>query len=94
MTKGERYLFYIYLDKTGRLAATTDIFPYLSTESDYKIGDTVEGIVYGFQTNNTAMLCVDNKYDAIILNNEYFTELKIGEKLENIRVKKYMKTEN
>ncbi|MFQ9563622.1 MAG: S1-like domain-containing RNA-binding protein, partial [Faecalibacillus intestinalis] len=38
MTKGERYLFYIYLDKTGRLAATTDIFPYLSTESDYKIG--------------------------------------------------------
>ena len=86
MTKGERYLFYIYLDKTGRLAATTDIFPYLSTESDYKIGDTVEGIVYGFQTNNTAMLCVDNKYDAIILNNEYFTELKIGEKLENLRV--------
>ena len=86
MTKGERYLFYIYLDKTGRLAATTDIFPYLSTESDYKIGDTVEGIVYGFQTNNTAMLWVDNKYDAIILNNEYFTELKIGEKLENLRV--------
>ena len=32
------------------------------------------------------MLCVDNKYDAIILNNEYFTELKIGEKLENLRV--------
>lgn len=86
MTKGQRYLFYIYLDKTGRLAATTDIFPYLSTESDYKIGDTVEGIVYGFQTNNTAMLCVDNKFDAIILNNEYFTELNIGDKLENLRV--------
>ncbi|MGM9535319.1 MAG: S1 RNA-binding domain-containing protein [Intestinibacter sp.] len=86
MTKGQRYLFYIYLDKTGRLAATTDIFPYLSTKHDYKVGDTVEGIVYGFQTNNTAMVCVDNKYDAVILNNEYFTELKIGDKLENLRV--------
>ena len=86
MTKGERYLFYIYLDKTGRLAATTDIFPYLSTEHEYKIGDTVDGIVYGFQTNQSAMVCVENKYDAVILNNEYFTELKIGEKLENLRV--------
>ncbi len=86
MTKGERYLFYIYLDKTGRLAATTDIFPYLSTEHEYKIGDTVNGIVYGFQTNNSAMVCVENKYDAVILNNEYFTELKIGDKLENLRV--------
>lgn len=86
MTKGERYLFYIYLDKTGRLAATTDIFPYLSTQHEYKIGDTVNGIVYGFQTNNSAMVCVENKYDAVILNNEYFTELKIGDKLENLRV--------
>ena len=32
------------------------------------------------------MVCVDNKYDAIILNNEYFTELNIGDKLENLRV--------
>lgn len=86
MTKGQRYLFYIYLDKTGRLAATTDIFPYLSTQHEYKIGDTVNGIVYGFQTNNSAMVCVENKYDAVILNNEYFTELKIGDKLENLRV--------
>lgn len=86
MTKGERYLFYIYLDKTGRLAATTDIFPYLSTNHEYKIGDTVNGIVYGFQTNNSAMVCVENKYDAVILNNEYFTELKIGDKLENLRI--------
>ena len=29
LEKGNRYLFYIYLDKTGRLAATTDIDQYL-----------------------------------------------------------------
>ena len=86
MTKGNRYLFYIYEDKTGRLAATTDIFPYLSVEHPYKVGDVVNGIVYGFQTNNSATVCVDNKYDGVILNNEYFTELNIGDKLENLKV--------
>ncbi len=86
MTKGNRYLFYIYEDKSGRLAATTDIFPYLSVDAPYKIGDSVDGIVYGFQTNNSACICVENKYDAVILNNEYFTELNIGDKLENLKV--------
>ena len=86
MTKGNRYLFYIYVEKSGRLAATTDIFPYLSVEHSYKIGDVVDGIVYGFQTNKSATVCVDNKYDAVILNNEYFTELNIGDKLENLKV--------
>ena len=86
MTKGNKYLFYIYEDKTGRLAATTDIFPYLSVEAPYKVGDSVDGIVYDFQTNNSACVCVDNKYDAVILNNEYFTQLNIGDKLEGLKV--------
>ena len=81
LEKGHRYLFYIYLDKTGRLAATTDIDQYLTTDHNYNIGDSVEGIVYGFQTNNSAMVCVDNKYAGVILHNEYFTELNIGDKL-------------
>ena len=42
MTKGNRYLFYIYVDKSGRLAATTDIFPYLSVEHSYNVGDRVD----------------------------------------------------
>lgn len=86
LEKGHRYLFYIYLDKTGRLAATTDIDQYLTTDHNYNIGDSVEGIVYGFQTNNSAMVCVDNKYAGVILHNEYFTELNIGDKLENLKV--------
>ena len=50
-------------------------------EHSYNVGDSVDGIVYGFQTNNSATICVDNKYDGVILNNEYFTELNIGDKL-------------
>ncbi len=85
LEKGNRYLFYIYLDKTGRLAATTDIDQYLTTDHEYNVGDSVTGVVYGFQTNNSAMVCVDNKYAGVILHNEYFEDLKIGDEL-NLKV--------
>lgn len=83
------YLFYIYLDKTGRIAATTNIERYLSTESTYKVGDNVKSTVYGFQTNNSAMVAVDNLYNGVILRNEYFTELNHGEILDLTVIKIY-----
>jgi predicted RNA-binding protein (virulence factor B family) len=82
---GNKYLFYIYLDKSDRIAATTRIEEYLTTDSNYSVGDTVTGVVYGFQTNQSAMICVDNKYEGVILHNEYFTNLKVGDKL-NLKV--------
>lgn len=86
---GQKYLFYIYLDKSGRLAATTNIDLHLSTDHEYNVGDNVNGIVYGFQTNNSAMICVDNKYAGVILHNEYFTELNIGDELNLNVIKLY-----
>lgn len=85
LKKGNKYLFYIYLDKTERIAATTRIEGYLSTNSEYKVGDSVSGVVYGFQTNDSAMVCIDNKFEGVILHNEYFTKLNIGDKL-NLKV--------
>lgn len=85
---GSEYLFYIYVDKTGRLAATTHIDKYLENSRFYRIGDEVSGICYGFQTNGSAMVAVDNKYRGIILKNEYFTHIKPGEKL-TLRIKKF-----
>ena len=82
---GNKYLFYIYLDKSDRIAATTRIEEHLTTDSNYSVGDTVTGVVYGFQTNQSAMVCVDNKYEGVILHNEYFTNLKVGDKL-NLKV--------
>lgn len=92
---GNSYLFYIYLDKTGRIAATADIDRYLNIidledeteKSKYRIGDEVLGTVYGFQTNRSAMIAVDNTYKGVILNNEYFSELKEGNELK-LRIKK------
>lgn len=86
---GQKYLFYIYLDKSERIAATTNIDLHLTTDHEYNVSDSVKGIVYGFQTNNSAMVCVDNKYAGVILHNEYFTELNIGDELNLNVIKIY-----
>lgn len=87
LEKDKSYLFYIYLDKTGRIAATTYIEKHLENSTEYKVGDMVNGTVYGFQTNNSAMVAVDNRYRGVILHNEYFTKLNYGDVLE-LRVNK------
>ena len=86
----EKYPFYVYVDKSERLAATTDIDMYLETESDLKIGDKCNGYVYGFQTNKTALVCIEPNISGIILRDEYYKTLKEGDYLKDLRViKKY-----
>lgn len=85
---GRKYLFYIYLDKTGRLAATTFIDRYLYDTDSYDIDDEVEGTVYGIQTNGTVMIAIDDIYRAVILRNENYNSITPGDRLK-VRVKKY-----
>jgi len=85
---GSSYLFYIYLDKTGRIAASTRVDSHLQTTDKYKENDDITGTVYGFQTNGSVMVAVDNLYKAVILTKEYFTRIKPGEVLD-LRVRKY-----
>lgn len=85
---GKKYLFYIYLDKTGRIAATTFIDKYLYDTDLYNIDDEVEGTVYGIQTNGTVMIAIDDIYRAVILKNENYMSIIPGERL-SVRVKKY-----
>jgi len=85
---GRKYLFYIYLDKTGRLAATTFIDQYLYETDSYNIDDEVEGTVYGIQTNGTLMIAVDDIYRAVILKNENYASVTPGDRLK-VRVQKY-----
>ncbi len=85
---GRKYLFYIYLDKTGRLAATTFIDRYLHDTNSFNIDDEVEGTVYGFQTNGSIMIAIEDTYRAVILRNEYYTNVMPGDRLK-VRVKKY-----
>jgi uncharacterized protein len=84
---GKSYLFYIYVDKTGRLAATTFIDRYLLPSENYNIGDEVLATAYGYQTNGSVMMAVENKYIGVILRNEYFSPIVPGEKV-SVRIKK------
>lgn len=86
---GKSYLFYVYLDKTDRIAATTDVDRYLDIAEQYSVGDHVKGTVYGFQTNNSAHIAIDNLYKGVILSSEYFTDLEPGAVLDLTVIKVY-----
>lgn len=84
---GKKYLFYAYLDKTGRLAATTDVDDYLDQGEDFKVDDIVKAISYGKGTSTTIKVAIDGKYRGIILGNEHIETIYPGEELE-ARVKR------
>ncbi len=88
---GSKYLFYIYLDKTDRLAATTDVEDYILIANEegkeYKVGDEVVGQVYGKTEGGTVHIAIDSKYRGLILPNEYYTEIYPGTEMK-LRVKR------
>ena len=88
LEEDKKYLFYLYVDKTGRLAATTYIDKYLVNSEEIKVGDEVTGVAYGIQTNGSVMVAISNTYRGVILKNEYYTSIKPGDEL-NLRVKKH-----
>lgn len=87
LEEGKKYLLYLYLDKTGRLAATTDVDKYLEEMEDINLMDEVEGTVYGYQTNGSLRVAINNKYRGVVLKNEYFTNIIPGDIIKG-KVKK------
>lgn len=83
LTPEKEYLFFVYEDKTGRLAASTEVGRYLEAapEGAYEIGQTVNGIVYDKQTNGTLEVAIDDQYLGIVLRNEYFFEAQPGDRI-------------
>lgn len=84
---GCKYMFYAYLDKTGRLAATTFVDDYIIDVAEgLKIDDTVKAVIYG-KAGTTIKLAIDAKYKAIILGNELYEDYYPGEEI-TCRVRK------
>jgi len=79
---GQGYLVKVYLDKSQRLSATTEIYEYLSAESPYQKNDRVVGTIYTVNPDMGAFVAVDNKYMGLIPVNEYFSELREGDQVE------------
>ncbi|AYE33304.1 CvfB family protein [Clostridium septicum] len=88
---GNKYLFYLYLDKTGRLAATTEVENYLENakeeEMEFKVGDEVIAQVYSRTPSGTLNVAIDSKYKGLVLPNEYYDEVFPGEELY-LRIKR------
>lgn len=77
--EGQEVLVAVYLDKTDRLCATMNVYPYLDTESPYQTGDQVTGVVYETSRNFGAFVAVDSKYSALIPKRELVRDLKVGD---------------
>ncbi len=79
---GKSYLVYVYVDKSGRLSCSTDVYKYLSTDSPYHKNDKVTGTVYLMKPELGAFVAVDNKFKGLIPASELFAELQTGDRIE------------
>lgn len=77
--EGEEVLVALYIDKSKRLAATMNVYEYLSKDSDYQKDDMVTGTVYQISEEFGAFVAVDNRYSALIPKRESFGEVRVGD---------------
>ncbi len=88
---GSKYLFYVYLDKTGRIAATTDVENYIlnakDEEKEFKTGEEVIAQIYSKGQSGTIHVAIDSKYKGMILPNEYYIDFYPGTEMK-LRVKR------
>ena len=77
--EGQEVLVAVYLDKSGRLCAAMNVYPYLRTDSPYTAGDQVTGTVYETSRNFGAFVAVDSIYSALIPKKELVRDIRIGE---------------
>ena len=87
LIKGKSYLLYAYVDKTGRLAATTYVDSYIDIGTNYNVNDEVYAIAYGRGGDKTIRVAIDGLYQGIILGNEHYEDIYPGDKLK-VRVKR------
>ena len=76
---GEEVLAAPYIDKTGRLAATMNVYPYLEQNSPYKKDDRVRARIYETSGNFGLFAAVDDRYCALIPKQEAQASVRIGD---------------
>ena len=79
---GEEILVAVYIDKTQRLAATMNVYPYLKQDSPYGKDDRVRARIYETSGNFGVFAAVDDIYSALIPKQEAQGALRIGDVVE------------
>ena len=85
VSKGEDVLCAMYIDKSGRLCVTMNVYPYLLNNSPYAKDDKVIGTVYEISDNFGAFVAVDDIYSGLIAKKELYGNVRIGDSV-NARV--------
>lgn len=80
--EGEEVLVSMYIDKSGRLCATMNVYPELKSDSPYHKDDKVVGRVYKISEEFGAFVAVDNQYSALIPKKELYGRVQIGEDVQ------------
>lgn len=80
--QGEKVLVSLYIDKSNRLCATTNVYENLRSDSPYKKDDKVVGRVYEISDNFGAFVAVDKQYSALIPKKELYGNVELGEDVE------------
>lgn len=81
VSAGEECLVALYIDKSNRLCATMNVYPYLDTDSPYHKEDRVTGTVYEISRNFGAFVAVDDKYSGLIPQKELYGNVQIGDRV-------------
>ncbi|MCI8357340.1 MAG: S1 RNA-binding domain-containing protein [Lachnospiraceae bacterium] len=76
--EGETCLAALYIDKSGRLCATMNVYRYLRQDSPYKKDDRVTGTVYEISDNFGAFVAVDDMYSGLIAKKELYGDVQVG----------------
>ncbi len=79
--KGEEVLVAVYLDKSDRIAATMNVYPYLETNSLYAKDSQVTGTVYQLSDNFGAFVAIEDKYQGLIPKKELYGKVEIGDSI-------------
>ncbi|MBR1930599.1 MAG: S1 RNA-binding domain-containing protein, partial [Lachnospiraceae bacterium] len=77
--QADKVLAALYIDKSGRLCATTNVYENLRTDSPYEKDAQVTGRVYEISDNFGAFVAVDNLYSALIPRKELYGRVELGE---------------
>ncbi|MCR5094707.1 MAG: RNA-binding protein [Lachnospiraceae bacterium] len=80
--KGESVLCAPIIDKSGRLCAVMNVYPYLEEKSPYQEDDHVSGTAYETSDNFGVFVAVDDRYSALIPKKELVREVPVGEHVE------------
>lgn len=78
----EEVLVALYVDKSNRLCATMNVYPYLFKDAPYKNDDRVTGRVYEISREFGAFVAVDDKYSALIPVKEMYGKISIGDMIK------------